>query len=260
MKLGFIGFGKMAKAIASGLIDNKNYELFFNDILDDSYHKNFSELKKMQRLQTIQELEKNTDVVIFSVKPKDLEEVIKECIGFSDKYYISIAAGISLKKIQSWNSKIQNIARVMPNLGAFVKNSVSGIYSENPKCLEITKEIFKNIGIVLELPKEEYMHIITALSGSGPAYVFLFLQAMIEAGIRGGLSYEVSYDAALYTIFGAVEILKQNKENPVEWIYKVASPGGTTIEALATLEKNHFKYSIYEAIEAATKKSKELGE
>lgn len=260
MKIGFIGFGKMAKAIASGLVDNKNYELFFNDILVDSYHKNFPNFEKIQRFQTIRELEKNTDVIIFSVKPKDLEEVVKECLGFSEKYYISIAAGISLKKIQSWNPKIHNISRVMPNLGAFVKQSVSGIYSDNKKCLEITKDIFKNIGIVLELPKEEYIHIITALSGSGPAYVFLFMQAMIEAGIRGGLSYEVSYDAVLYTLAGAVEILKQNKENPVEWIYKVASPGGTTIEALATLEKNHFKYSVYEAIEQATKKSKELGE
>ncbi|MFN3605274.1 MAG: pyrroline-5-carboxylate reductase [Leptonema sp. (in: bacteria)] len=260
MKIGFIGFGKMAKALASGIIKQTEHFIYFYDINENLNYGDFLKTNRVKSFSSIRELEENSDVVIFSVKPQNLKEVVKHCVGYSNKYYISIAAGISLKKILNWNSKLLNIARVMPNLGAFVGKSVSGIYSDNMECKKIATEIFQSIGITIDISTEDLMHSITALSGSGPAYVFLFIQSMIEAGIRSGFSYETSYDIVLQTIYGALEILKQNKENPTEWIYKVTSPAGTTIEALAILEKNHFKYSIYEAISEAIKKSKELGE
>ncbi len=259
MKIGFIGFGKMAQAIATGLSENSKYSLYFYDINPQIQYTHLPNHQNIQRIFSIAELENLCDTIIFSVKPKDLEEVAKSVKGEWNKFYISIAAGISTKKIQNWNSHIVNLSRVMPNLGAFVKQSVSGIYSKNKECLEITKEIFSKIGIIIEVPKEELMHSITAISGSGPAYVFFFFQGLLEAGIREGFSYEISYELALYTLLGATEILKQ-KKIPTEWIYQVTSPAGTTIEALTALEKHKFKYALYDAIHKATKKSKELEE
>ncbi len=262
MKIGFIGFGKMAKAIANGIsLSKTGGELFFYDIQPDV--RDF--IHAITSCSSIKELEEKCDVIIFSVKPKDLRKVVEECKGSNEKYYISIAAGISLKKIREWNPELKNISRVMPNIGAFSMNSVSAIYSMNSLSFSITKSIFENIGIVIPLDSEDVMHVITGLSGSGPAFVYLFLQSMIEAGIREGLSYDISYLASLYTIKGAIDTLieynQKNKinSNPSDWIYKVASPGGTTIEGLQSLHKNKFPYCIYDAIHSATEKSKILG-
>lgn len=259
MNIGFIGFGKMAQAIASGLSENLDFALYFYDINPQIQYSHLPNPKNIKALSSIQELEEICQTILFSVKPKDLEEVTKKIKGEHNKFYISIAAGISTKAIQNWNPNLIHLSRVMPNLGAFVKQSVSGIYSKSKECLEITKEIFSKIGIIIEIPKEELMHSITAISGSGPAYVFLFFQALLEAGIREGFSYDTSYELALYTIMGAIEILKQHKKVPTEWIYQVTSPAGTTIEALTTLEKHKFKYALYDAIHKAAKKSRELG-
>jgi pyrroline-5-carboxylate reductase len=266
MKIGLIGFGKMAKAIANGLISNNSKKFILNcyDINPEVFL-HFANLNQIQQYNSIEELENDSEIIIFAVKPKDLENVIIRCKGYSNKHYITIAAGISLKKILNWNQNLTNLARVMPNIGAFSKHSVSAIFCDNKETLNLTKEIFEQIGITIILNNEDLMHAITGLSGSGPAYVYLFLQAMIEAGIREGLSYELSYEASLYTILGSIKTLMEyNQKNhslshPADWIKNVASPSGTTIEGLVALEKNHFKFSIYEAIHQATNKSKELG-
>lgn len=264
MNLGFVGFGKMAKAIANGLItSHSKYNLFCYDI--QLHLQDFNHPSSLTSLPSIEELEDHCDIVIFSVKPKDLRNVLEKIQGKDKKHYISIAAGISTSKIQSWNSHIKNLSRVMPNIGAFSKHSVSAIYSEKQETLNITQDIFNTIGITILLDNEEFMHAFTGLSGSGPAFVYLFLQAFIEAGVREGLSYEVAYQASLHTIYGSIKtIMEYNEKNktlshPADWIIKVASPGGTTIEGLEALEEQRFKFSIYSAIHKATEKSKQLG-
>ncbi len=264
MNLGFIGFGKMAKAIANGLLSSKpDYKLYCYDIRLDL--EDFSFSTSIIALDSLIDLEQECDILIFSVKPKDMESVVKNIKGTETKHYISIAAGISTSKMKSWNPKIKNLSRVMPNMGAFSKQSVSAIYSDNIETLKITQDIFKSIGITIILDNEDLMHAITGLSGSGPAYVFLFLQSLIEAGIREGLSYEIAYQAALYTIYGSIQTLIEYNQNnktlshPANWIIKVASPGGTTIEGLEALEEHRFKFSIYDAVHKATEKSKLLG-
>ncbi|GIX42233.1 MAG: pyrroline-5-carboxylate reductase [Leptospiraceae bacterium] len=263
--IGFIGFGKMAKAITKGLCSlDKNLIINVYDINKEAISQ-FELKNQIQILPSIEEMEKRSSTIIFAVKPKDLKDVIIKTKGYSEKHYISIAAGISTKTILEWNSNIKNLARVMPNLGAFSNHSVSAIFSLNQETLKLTKSIFDKIGITIILDNEELMHAITGLSGSGPAYVLLFLQAMIEAGIREGLTYELSYDAAINTILGTTKILldynKNNKTylHPAELIKNVTSPGGTTIEGLSALEKNHFKFAVYDAIHQATQKSRELG-
>jgi len=265
MKIGFLGFGKMAKAIAYGLLQsNSSYQLYCYDIHPNTFS-DFEQKNLIKIIPNLQAIEEECDILIFSVKPKDLKDVVTSCKGYDTKHYISIAAGISTKKIHEWNSHIKNLSRVMPNLGAFAKHSVSAIFSSNQETLNLTKSIFDNLGITILIDNEELMHAITGLSGSGPAYVFLFLQAMIEAGIREGLSYELSYQASLHTILGSVKALWENNQknqtltHPADWIKNVTSPGGTTIEGLVELEKNHFKYAIYNAIHQSTNKSKELG-
>ncbi len=254
-KIGFIGFGKIAKAIASGILKQAQYEICFYDVIPDAIS-GFE--GKVIQAESQEILERECDIVIFSVKPKDIKKVVSECRG--DKIYITVAAGVPLKKYYEWNPKIQKIVRVMPNLGALVSSSVSAIYSNDSSLFEITDSIFRTIGITIPIYDENLMHAITALSGSGPAYVFLMIQSMIEAGIREGLSYEVAYQASLYTVLGTARTLQENpKIHPADLIRQVASPGGTTIEGLATLEKHNFRFALLDAIHQATEKSKQLG-
>ncbi|MCS7205820.1 MAG: pyrroline-5-carboxylate reductase [Leptospiraceae bacterium] len=266
MKIGFIGFGNIAKGITAGLITKKkDVRIYYYDIQEEVV-KNFSFADQIQKTKTIEELESSAEVVIFSVKPKDMKNVVMECKNpQNQKHYISVAAGISLSTILSWNPKLTQIARVMPNIATIVQHSVSAIYSQNPETVEIAKTIFDQVGITLILNNEEMMHAFTALGGSGPAFVLSFLDGMIEAGIREGFSYETAYWISLHILMGTAKLLleeyQQNQQflHPADLKRKITSPAGTTIEGLVSLEKYAIKYALIEAVHQATLRSKELG-
>ena len=257
LKVGFLGFGKMGQAIAVGLLENNNYQISAFDVALQVSHK--LENQSIQYVSSIAELESISDLILICVKPQDLESAVKELAG--NKKYLSIVAGVSTNEIAimfNHNKSKPPIARSMPNLGATIGQSTTALYCEDSQLLTISLNLFQEIGFAFSVKQESLMHSVTGLSGSGPAYVFLFIQSLAEAGVREGLSFDQSLQMAINTVSASAKLLSESKEHPADLITKVCSPGGTTIEAIASLEKNGFRNSILEAVHKATQKSTEL--
>ncbi|MEQ8353489.1 MAG: pyrroline-5-carboxylate reductase [Leptospiraceae bacterium] len=256
--IGFLGFGKMAQSIAAGITD-QSFRLNYFDAAPGSadLHDRAREMK-VDRSPTARELETGCDVLLICVKPQDLSTALNSLEGNRD--YISIAAGVSVAEIISYLPNASaRVARVMPNLGATIGQSVSGIYCPSEELKELTMELFSGMGMAFAVQKEEQMHAVTALSGSGPAYAFLFLQSMGEAGIKQGIPAGQSFEMAARTIRAAMDLFLESGDHPAEWITRVSSPAGTTIEGLAALEDHGVRGAIIRAVEAAADRSRELG-
>ena len=185
MNVGFLGLGKMARALAVPLAKSGQAKaVFFYDILPNS------KLAGLSKCQSSQELENSCDILILCVKPQDMQKALETLRG--NKKYISIAAGIGLSSLQSFlrDAEMKNLARVMPNMAALVSQSANAVYCENDELFLDVQRIFSLCGIVLRLPKEEDMHAVTALSGSGPALVADFLEGLVRGGRAAGLAQE----------------------------------------------------------------------
>ena len=242
----------MAQAIAKGL-SNQNNGIVAYDITK------ISNEAGVQIASSVAELEQRSDLILLCVKPKDMTAAVSMLQG--SKPCISIAAGLSVTTIQSYFQNLKPaVARVMPNLGAVVGHSASAVFCQDNNLHQKTIAIFKSIGSCISVNDEALMHGITGLSGSGPAYVFLMIQSLAEAGVREGLSFDDSMLLSVETVLAAAHILKSTNEHPAELIRKVASPAGTTIEGLAALEANQFKHAIYEAVKQASDRSRKLSE
>jgi pyrroline-5-carboxylate reductase len=214
------------------------------------------------------------DIVVLAVKPQQMDEMLgritaQEGYTITDrKLVISIAAGIPTQKIENLlypplnedTRKKLPIIRVMPNTPAFVLAGMSGMSPNRTAMAEdtaVTETILGAVGKVIQF-KEEELDAVTALSGSGPAYVFYLIESMIEGGINVGLDPEDATVLTMTTLSGAVKLLEERKQPPQTLRQNVTSPGGTTEAALKILEKNNVKQRIIDAIEAATRRSREL--
>jgi len=178
------------------------------------------------------------------------------------KLVISIAAGVPLAAIESCLNKDLRLIRVMPNIPASVKEGAAAIAPGKHVLkddLKIAKAIFDSVGksVIIE---EELMDAITGLSGSGPAYIFLIVDALADAGVKMGLSREDALFLSTQTVLGAAKILMETQEHPGRLKDRVTSPGGTAIAGLHTLEEGGLRTTLINAVEVATKRSKELGE
>lgn len=216
------------------------------------------------------------DVVILAVKPQQTVKLLSEiapAAGYSlsnRKLFISIAAGIPIRKIEASlytpleekSRPLLPIVRVMPNTPALVLAGMSGMSPNRYATaddIQMTRTILGAIGHVVEF-KEEDLDAVTALSGSGPAYVFYLIESMIAGGIANGLTAEDATTLTLHTLSGAVKLMEDLKADPVELRRRVTSPGGTTEAALSVLEAHNVKNQIVTAISAATRRSKELSQ
>jgi len=264
MKIAFFGAGKMGEAILSGLISkgfNKN-EIFVSEVFNDR-------LNYIKEKYEVNGSNKNIDalnfgdVIISAVKPqnlKDLSEELKEN-SFNEKILLSIMAGIKIQNLlDSFN--VKKIVRTMPNINAQIGEAIT-IWTDiglNNEEREFVKKIVSSFGEEVYVSKEDYIDIGTSISGSGPAYVFYFLNALIDAGVYLGLSRDISEKLSVQTILGSILLKKNTKEEANKLIHSVTSPGGTTSEALYKFEENRLKYSIMSGVIEAYKKSKALGE
>lgn len=198
--------------------------------------------------------------LVIAVKPKDIDAVLKELKGLPKEILvISVAAGIKIEKIEKLFPE-NPIARVMPNTPVQIGKGVS-VISVNDKVteekIENVSKIFRTLGDILILP-ESNMDAVTALSGSGPAYVFLMIEAMAEAGVKVGLSSELAKELARDTVYGAGALAKYSDSDASDLRKWVTSPGGTTEAALKSFESSNFKEIVAKAIEAGVKRSIEL--
>lgn len=207
------------------------------------------------------------DAVILAVKPADLPPAGSELRGLLPintalyPLFISIAAGVGIETLGTWLAPQSRICRVMPNTPAKAGAAMSA-YACGATCTAadrtIVETIFSACGRVVAVP-EKMLHAITGLSGSGPAYVFLFIEALIEGGVTAGLPFAIARECAVQTVLGAAQMMQQSTEHPGALKAAVMSPGGTTAAGLRTLEKGAFKHAVIEAVNAATARSAELG-
>ena len=255
-KIGTIGAGKMGCSLLSALIRSGKYENLY--VFDPYVKKEDQEqLVGAEFVTSVKELEEKSDILLLCVKPKDMKDALEPLQG--DKYYISIAAGISLATLSSYlKVPSSHVARVMPNLAAQIGLSITAVFCHNPSLTKWTEEIFAHAGTTLGLAHEEEFHAFTALAGSGPALIASIVHALAEGGVLSGIDYSRSLFLVQKTLEGSLALLQDKQIMPSELRKQTASPKGTTIEALHVLEKHGLHGILMSAVKAASERSREI--
>lgn len=266
-KIAIIGTGNMGDALVRGLIGSESSKPK-NIICADVRENKLDDIKSKYKVRTTGSNLKavgEADIIIYAVKPQILATVLIETAPKLDisKLVISIAAGVPLAAMETCVQKDLRLIRVMPNIAASVKEAASAIAAGDHATredIDLAMEIFSSIGKCIFLKENYLMDAVTGLSGSGPAYIFLIVDALADAGVKMGLSRQDSLFLAAQTVLGAAKLLMETQEHPGQLKDRVTSPGGTAIAGLATLESGGLRTTLINAVEAATHRSKELGD
>jgi len=264
--IGFLGAGKMAGALASGFIHAELVgpkEILASDP-HDAARERFAEEVGGETTASNADVLKFANVVILAVKPNHVAEVLGGLRGgfTSEHLLISIAAGVTLAKLGNALPAGARVIRVMPNTPALVGESASAFaLGKNATAAdgELAKKLLSAVGIAFQV-KENLLDAVTGLSGSGPAYVFSFIEGLIDGGVAVGLPRDMATKLAAQTVLGAAKMVLETGQNPSVLRDQVTSPGGTTIEGLKELEKGKLHGVLMDAVRAATEKSKKLGQ
>jgi len=266
-KIAIIGTGNMGEALISGLIvsgSSKPKSIICTDVRESKLEEIKKEYGVRIAANNVEAVEA-ADIIIYAVKPQIIAAVLKETAEKLDmsKLVISIAAGVPMAAIESCLNKDLRLIRVMPNIAASVKEAASAIAAgghATKEDIDLAMAIFNSIGKSIFLKENYLMDAITGLSGSGPAYIFLIVDALADAGVKMGLAREEALFLSTQTVLGAAKMLMETQEHPGQLKDRVTSPGGTAIAGLATLEEGGLRTTLIRAVEAATNRSRELGE
>ncbi|MGL4772148.1 MAG: pyrroline-5-carboxylate reductase, partial [Clostridium sp.] len=262
--IGFIGCGNMGKAILSGIV-NKKFEEPSNIIVSRTNKNELDKLKEEFNINITlnnKEVAEKSDIVILAVKPnmyKKIIEEVKESFK-KDAIIVSIAAGLEVNTLTSWIGENSKVVRTMPNTPAMVGEGMTAICGNKNLTsgeLEYIKNLFLSLGEVEEL-EEKNFDAFTALCGSSPAYVFMFIEAMADGAVKLGIPRNKAYKMAAQTLLGSSKLLLETGKHPGELKDMVCSPGGTTIDAVAELERNSFRWNVISAMEVCANKSKSM--
>ena len=265
MKIGFIGSGKMAEAILSGILDSKimsSKDIYCSDINIDrtEYLKNKYEVSIFNNTKLIEKC----NLIFLCVKPQDIKKLKMDLFNKlnNQQTLISILAGIKISTLIDISNH-ESVIRVMPNTPAQIKNGVS-VWSSttqtNKEHIDETKKILNSIGKQYQVDDEQIIEMATALSASGPAYLFYFIESLIESGQKIGLSDELAHNLTIQMLKGSLNLYEFSKESAKQLRKNVTSPGGTTEAAMNVLNNKKFKDIIIEAVDSAHKRGLELGE
>jgi pyrroline-5-carboxylate reductase len=264
MNICFIGGGNMANALISGLL-KRSYVAAQLRVVEISAD-NRARLQQELGVQATAELASgmaDSGVVVLAVKPQQVREVALQLAPLlNGQLVISIAAGIRASDIARWLST-QNIVRAMPNTPALIQSGITGLYALPAVSLthqEIAENILKSVGTTLWLHDEAMMDAVTAVSGSGPAYVFYFVEAMQQAARELGFNEAVARNLVIDTFLGAAKLAQDSSDDVSILRARVTSKNGTTERALLTMEANHVKQHIIAAVHAAAARSREMGD
>ncbi|OGP53892.1 MAG: pyrroline-5-carboxylate reductase [Deltaproteobacteria bacterium RBG_13_52_11] len=261
-KIGIIGVGNMGEAILRGLHQKGMAKgIVVSEIRPDRgdyIKKNYG----VEAIPDNQKLASQVQIIILAVKPQELKGVLQAIAPALDAstLLISIAAGASLGAIASILAKDVRLVRAMPNIAALALESATALSpggGASAEDMEVAQEIFNAMGKTVVIP-EALMDAVTGMSGSGPAYVCLFIEALADGGVRMGLPRKDALEMAIQTVLGTARLLSEQGEHPAHLKDRVASPGGTTIAGIASLEAKGFRGAVMEAVAAATQRSKEL--
>jgi pyrroline-5-carboxylate reductase len=266
LTVGFLGAGKMASALASGFIraGMTSRERVIAGDVSAAARSAFSEAVGGRSVATNAEVAKAAGVLIVAVKPDQVADVLREISPAlnSNHLIISIAAGVTIAKMEGQLPPGTRLVRVMPNTPALVAASASGFalgHSATPDDAQIVARLLSSVGVALQV-KESLLDAVTGLSGSGPAYVFMMIEALSDGGVAAGLPREVATKLAAQTLLGASKMVLETNYHPGALKDMVTSPGGTTIEGVHELEKGGLRAALMNAVRAATDKSRKLGQ
>jgi len=264
--IGFIGCGNMAQAMISGIVKSK---LVSGEkvIASNPSDKNLIKVKKEYDILITQnntEVAKFSDIVILAVKPYKYFQVIDEIKEYlkKDVIIVTIAAGITLEHMSKALGDDAKVIRTMPNTPALVGEGMSALCANSNITkgeLDLVIDIFESFGKV-EILEEKLIDVVPAVSGSSPAYVYMFIEALGDGAVLQGMPRDKAYKMAAQAVLGAAKMVLETGEHPGKLKDNVCSPGGTTIEAVYTLEKNNFRGSIMSAMESCTQKAIKMGE
>jgi pyrroline-5-carboxylate reductase len=262
LRIGFLGAGAMGEALAGGLVAAGVPRELIR--LADPDAARLESLARALGVGTTTDnalLVREADVVVVAVKPGLVAKVLRAA-GDARPLWISIAAGVSIAKLEAALPAGARVVRAMPNTPALVREGATA-YAANgaagPADRAIAQALFESAGLAWEAPDEGLLDAVTGLSGSGPAYVFVLLEAMADAGVRVGLPRDAAQRLSIQTVLGAAALARETGIDPAQLKDRVTSPGGTTIAGLARLEAAGFRAALIDAVEAATQRSKELG-
>ncbi len=264
--LGFIGAGNMAGALIKGLLHSgtvKADRIVASDVSPDR----LAHLQKTHGIRTTtdnHELVRECDVIVLAVKPQAIDKVLGQMARDIEARHlvVSVAAGVPVVAIEGKLPAGTRLVRSMPNTAAIVLAGATAISAgthANNADLEIARHIFEAVGRVVVLD-ESLLDAVTGLSGSGPAYVMLMIEALADGGVKVGLHRDTALLLAAQTVFGSAKLLLETGEHPGRLKDQVTSPGGTAIAGLHTLEAGGLRRTLIDAVEAATKRAAGLGE
>jgi pyrroline-5-carboxylate reductase len=266
LSIGFLGAGKMAQALAGGFL---NAGLVAGDHIlaadpSKAAREAFSKATGARTSASNREVVEGCKVLVLAVKPAQVPDVLSEIRdSFAPGHLlVSIAAGISLAKIEAGLGPSARVIRVMPNTPALVGASASAFAtgkSATAQDAELAQKLLSAVGLAFEV-KESLLDAVTGLSGSGPAYVYLIIEALSDGGVAAGLPRDVASKLAAQTVLGSARMVLETGLHTAALKDMVASPGGTTIEGLHELEKGRLRATLMSAVRAAAEKSRKLGQ
>jgi pyrroline-5-carboxylate reductase len=267
-RIGFLGGGAMAQALASGLVaSGVPTEAVAASDPDRARREALKTAPGIETFETNADLVARSDLVVLAVKPGLVQAVLEEVVaadrdGALAPLWVSIAAGVPLARLERALPEGARVVRAMPNTPALVGSGATA-YAANrassPEDRAATAALFEGVGLAWEAPHEGLLDAVTGLSGSGPAYVLVFLEALGDAGVRMGLPRDAAYQLAFQTVLGTARLALETGRHPAALKDQVTSPGGTTIAGLERLEAGGLRAAVYAAVQAATERSRELG-
>lgn len=263
-KLGFIGAGNMAKAMMGGIIKNKIISCD-EIIASDVYAPSLAAAKESLNIETTEnnlKVIEEAEVVVLAVKPQYYAEVINEIKDHvrENQIIVTIAPGQTLERLNSLFSKDVKIVRTMPNTPALVCEGITGVCHNDlvtKEELEYVCNILSGFGEV-EVVGENLMDVVVSVSGSSPAYVYMFIEALADGAVADGMPRDKAYKFAAQAVMGSAKMVLETGKHPGELKDMVCSPGGTTIEAVRVLEEKGFRSSIIECMKACVNKARGL--
>jgi len=267
VKISFIGGGNMATALIGGLCDSQSVCRSSDIHVVDVNEQSLLNLRERFGVTTSVQIDEKIsacDVVLLSVKPQQMREAAQQLAPFiTQQLVISIAAGIRFEDLSRWLNQYTSIVRTMPNMPALINQGITGMYAApdvTEQQRDIANAVMHSVGTTVWLEQEALLDPLTAISGSGPAYVFYFIEAMQSAAQEMGLTEEQGRQLALATFQGASQLASQSDVSVATLRERVTSKGGTTHAALVSMEDSGVAASIVKALKAAALRSKELGD
>lgn len=263
-RIGFIGGGNMAEALLKGLLAGGQDPATIT--IGEPLTARRAVLRRRYKVAAVADnlqVVEQSDIVVLAIKPQHLGVALAGLRGVvGGRLVVSIVAGARLARLEKGLGRGARVVRVMPNTPCLVGRGMSvlcGGKGVRPVDLSRARALFAAVGSALVVEDEKLMDVVTGLSGSGPAYVYLFAEALMSAGKAAGLDDDMARVLACQTLAGAAEMLIASKESPADLRRAVSSPGGTTVAGLGVLDEAGFKAGVQAAVKAATRRSRELG-